>query len=371
MAKAAAVFVLGVGLHPAARRETGLRLEEMVYGATALALDQARITRRQLDNVVLAGSDELDGRPISSMLMSAPAGAYLTDEIKVTDSGLMALCLGFARIAAGEFHAGMVASWCKSSKTDIDQVMRYRADPFYLRPLGFDGTVADGLFAQALSVHHRVSGAEASERACRAAARAQANPRGLQAEPTDLAAVEASDYVAAPIRAAQIAPLTDGAVSMVIASETFLRANPQCVPIARITGVGWSSDSYRLDAKRLSELGAARRAWSAALAMAGLGGADDLDVIELDSPTGWHEAAWVRAFEIGNERAISPSGGAFAHNPFFCAGLVNAAECVLQVSGQAGAVQREQANRAAAHGCYGFAQQGNVVAVIERIGGRT
>ena len=51
----------------------------------------------------------------------------------------------------------------------------------------------------------------------------------------------------------------------------------------------------------------------------------------------------------------------------FCTGLVLAAEAVLQVAERAGTVQVTQARRAAAHGCHGFAQQGNVVAVFERV----
>lgn len=359
------VYVLGVGMHPATLRESGLRLEEMVFGASTRALEQAGATRRQLDHVTLGASDELDGRPISSMLLTGPAGGYLTDEIKVTDSGATALCLGYARIRAGEFHLGLVASWCKSSKTSVADVMRYRADPFYLRPLGFAATAADGMFAQAMALQHGVTEQEVNRRVAAASTRAARNPRGLGAAPLAEAEIATSPFEAAPLRSGQVAPLSDGAVSLVLASETFLRANPHCRPLARITGVGWSSDSWQLGAERLGGLNSARKAWGSALAMAGLQGADDLNLVELDCPTGWHEAAYARAFGLADE-AISPSGGAFAQNPFFCAGLINAAEAILQVAGQADAVQRADVRRAAAHGCHGFAQQGNVVVIVER-----
>jgi acetyl-CoA acetyltransferase len=359
------VHVIGVGLHPATQAETALRLEEMVFETSRRALSDASVTRRQLDSVVLAASDELDGRPISSMLMTGPAGGYMTNEIKVTDSGLTALCLAYARIRAGECDLGLVASWCKSSKTSMDGVMRYRSDPFYLRPLDFTSAIADGLFAQAMQHEHRVTVAEATERAHRASIRAAANDRGMRRRPADIAAVAASNYLATPVREGHVAPLTDGAASIVVASSSFLAANPQCRSLARITGVGWTTDSYQLGAERLSGLNAARRAWGQAVGMAGLSSAADLDVLELDSPTSWHEAGWVRAFGIEREETISPSGGTSAQNPFFCAGLVNAVEAVLQVSGRAGPVQMANAKRAAAHGCHGFAQQGNSVVVFE------
>lgn len=366
MAEFREVFVLGLAMHPATRREAGLRLEEMVYDTSRRALADSGATRGQLDNVVLAASDELDGRPISSMLLNGPAGGYLTDEIKVTDNGLTALCLAFARIRSGDFDLGMVASWCKSSKTSVDVVMRYRADPFYLRPLGLGNRGATGLFAQAVAERYDITESEVNLRVNRAFGRAARNDRGLRADVPDEGSIAASQYDATPVRIGQIAPPTDGAVSIIVASGKFLRANPQCQPIARITGVGWSSDSYQLGASRLGDLASARKAWDAASTMAGLS-AESIDLFELDCPTGWHEAAYARAFGITEDARISPSGGAYAQNPFFCAGLINAAEAILQVAGRAGAVQVPEARRAVAHGCHGFAQQGNVAVVVERV----
>ena len=360
------VYVIGVGLHPATLREQGLRLEEMVYHTARKALKSCGVNRRQLDNVVLGASDEFDGRPISSMLMTGPAGGYLTDEIRVTDSGATALCLGYARIRSGDFNISLVSSWCKSSKSDTEDIMRFRGDPFYMRPLGFNAGMANGLFAQALSIQHGVTEAEVNRRVYDAGKRAAANERGLRAKVVDLDAIAASDYLATPLREAQIAPASDGAVSMVLCSAHFLRANPQCKPLARMTGAGWATDSYRMGADRLGQLQAAKRAWAMALQHAGLSTASQFDVIELDSPTGWHEAAWVRAFDLADETIISPSGGTFAQNPLFCSGLVNAAEAVLQVAGQAGDVQCSSVRRAAAHGCHGYAQQGNVVMTFEQ-----
>ena len=108
---------------------------------------------------------------------------------------------------------------------------------------------------------------------------------------------------------------------------------------------------------------------SSAMRQAGWQGAADLDVIEIEAPTGYHEAAYARAFAIERQERLSPSGGCFAQNPVFCSGLVNAAEAVLQVAGRAGPVQVAGVRRAVAHGCHGFAQQGNVVMAFETVGG--
>ena len=362
------VYVLGLGLHPPTRAERALRLEEMGWRTSRAALESAGVTRNQLDSVTLGACDEMDGRPISSMLMTAPAGGYGIDEIKVTDSGATALALAYARFLAGESDLGLVVSWCKSSKTDMSSVFRLRGEPFFTRPLGIDDTVADALFAQAVATEFEVSDDEANGRVVDAYKRAARNPRGIGHAVPTRDAVTASGFEATPLRTAQRAPYTDGAVALVLASEEFLRANPQCKPLARIAGIGWATDEYRLDGQRLRSMKSARSAWRSALKQAGVRDASQLDAIELESQTAWHEAAYVRTFGIERGETVSPSGGAFAQNPLFCTGLVNAAEAVLQVAGRAGDVQRPGVKRAAAHSCHGFAQQGNVVMVFEGTG---
>lgn len=362
------VYILGLGLHPPTRAERALRLEEMAWRTSRAALESAGVTRTQLDSVTLGACDEMDGRPISSMLMTAPAGGYGTDEIKVTDSGATALALAYARFLAGESNLGLVVSWCKSSKTDIGSVFRLRGEPFFTRPLGIDDTVSDALFAQAVAAEFGVTEEEANRRVLDAYTRAARNPRGIRHGVPTRDAVAASAFEATPLRTAQRAPYTDGAVSLVLASEDFLRSNPQHRPLARIAGIGWATDAYRIDGQRLRGMNSARTAWQSALAQAGVRSAADLDAIELESQTAWHEAAYVRAFGIERGETVSPSGGAFAQNPLFCTGLVNAAEAVLQVAGRAGDVQRPGVRRAAAHGCHGYAQQGNVVMVFEGMG---
>jgi acetyl-CoA acetyltransferase len=359
------IFIIGLALHPAAKRIVEKRLEEMVYETTRAALDDAGVNREELDSVVIASSDEFDGRSISSMLLAMPAGAYLTDEIKVADAGAMGLCLSAARIASGEFHLGVVASWCKSSKTDVEGFMRQKCDPFFTRPLGVNSTVADALFARATAERWGIEPREVNDRVVAAYERATRNPRGVRHPVPTQREVADSPYESTPLRHAHRAPMTDGAVSLVMASGAWVDRHHDCRPMARLAGVGWATDGYQLGRERLSSMRSARIAWNMAMKRAGLSPARDLDVIEIESQTGYHEAAYVRAFGLDGHPGLSPSGGPFAQNPYFCSGLVNMAEAILQVSGRAGPIQREGARRAVGHGCHGFAQQANIVAVFE------
>ena len=363
-------YVLGLAVHPPHLNCQEYRLEEMVYHTARAALDNAGVTRGQLDHVTLGACDELDGRSISSMLMAMPAGGYLVDEIKVTDSGASALCLEMARIKSEEFDIGLVSSWCKSSKTDVESVMRLRGEPFYTRPFGINMAVSDALFAQTVSAEFGLESDEISQRVVDNYQRALLNPRGMQHPVPTVDSVARSEFEATPLRRLHRAPLTDGAVSMVVVSERWLRKHPGHKPLAQLAGVGWATDSYRLDRDRLRSMRSARVAFKKACEMAGVGSVADIDVIELESQTGFHEAAYVRALALSAHTQISPSGGAFAQNPLFCTGLVCAAEAVLQVSGQAGPVQCKSVRRAVAHSGHGYAQQGNVFMIFDQIGDR-
>ena len=357
-------FVIGQALAPPSLRNAELRLEELVYRTVRAALEDAGVTQRELDHLTIGACDELDGRPISSMLLAAPAGGYLKDEIKVTDSGASALCFGVARILSGEFDLGLVVSWCKSSKTDYETVMALRCDPFFTRPLGIGGLVGDALLAQAAMQRFGATELDAARRVVDAYRRAARNPRGVQHPVPTKDTVLTSPIEAMPLRATHRAPRTDGAVAIVLASGESLRRHPQLKPLARVAGIGWASDSYRLDAERLGQFRSATTAWQQAMRRAGWTGARQLHVAEIEAPTAFHDIAYRKVFEL-DDAMVSPSGGCFAQHPVFASGLVNAAEAALQVAGRAGPVQLPSVRRAAAHSCHGTAQQGNVVALFE------
>jgi len=361
------VFVIGQAVHEPAARIGGKRLEELVFDTAHAALADAGVRRAQIDHVTIAGCDELDGRSISSMLLAAPAGAQLRDEMKCTDSGLTGLCLEAMRIESGIFDLGLLVSWSKPSTAPLEDVMRMRCEPFYTRPIGLNMAITDGLFAQAAGQKYGFDEFDADEAVLDAYRRAGANPRGVKREVPHVEAIATSPYLAAPLRQAHQAPITDGGVAMVVASGAWLKRNPRARPLAQVTGIGWRNEEYDLGADRLAGLTGFRAALDDALKMAGLAHANDLGLIELDSQTGFHELAFRAALGAHAPASISISGGAFAQNPYFCTGLVNAAEAVLQLSDGAGLIQLPGIKRVAAHGSHGFANQGNVAVILERV----
>ena len=361
------VYVMGVSIHPAADVIGDTRLEEMAYRTARAALDDAGIERAQIDHVTLAGSDELDARGISSMLLAAPSGAYLKDEMRVTDSGLTGLHLGAMRVASGHLQLGLVVSTGQTSAVPLEDIARMRAEPFFLRPIGLNFAIADGLFANAMAQRRGITEHAVAERVRLRLAAAARNPRAVKRALPELGTIAGSPLLAHPLRSGHCAPVTDGAVAMVLASGDWVRANPQRRPLARIAGAEWSVDRYQLDGDRLAGLDLFRATLAAVLARAGIDSVDALDVVELEAQTGWADIALVDALEAGSRVAVNPSGGAWAQHPIFCTGLVHAAEAVLQVAGRAGGHQVANAKRALAHGSSGFAQQTHGFVVMEGV----
>jgi len=361
------VYVTGIASYPPSSALRDRRLEEMVFETTRSALADAAVERAEIDHVAIAGCDELDGRSISSMLLAAPAGACLKDEIKVTDSGLTALCLGAMRVAAGLSDLCLVVSWSKPSIAPFEDVMRMRAEPFFTRPIGLNASIADGLFAAAISHEHGIDEDAVTRCVLDAYGRARYHPDGLRHPLPTHKEISESPYVAAPLRAGHQAPRSDGAVAMVLASGRWL-ARSAMEPRARLAGLGWCTDDYQLGGARLTAMRAFRSAFTDALTRAGLGSEADLDVAALDTPTGYHDLAYRRVLAGIDPQAVSPGGGAFAQYPYFCAGLINARDAIMQVQGEAGDVQRPGARLAVAHAGHGYAQQGHVFTVFEGVG---
>jgi acetyl-CoA acetyltransferase len=361
------VYIIGQAVHRAADVIDDMRLEEIAYRTARAALDNAGIQRREIDHVTLAACDELDGRSITSMLLAAPAGAYLKDEMRVTDSGLAGLQLGAMRVGAGDLQLGLVVSWNQSSVGPVEDAARMCAEPFYLRPIGMNYSIADGLFANASAHRYGYTMDDAAQRVRQRLQAAALNPRAIPRDLPSGAQIAASAPLAYPLRSGHRAPLTDGAVAMVLASGDWLRSHPQVKPLARIAAFSSNIDRYQLDQDRLCSLDGFKNCLADVLARAELEHVDAIDVVELDAQTAWYDLAFTEALGASERVAISPSGGSWAQNPFFCNGLLNAAEAVWQVAGAAGPLQVAGARRALAHGSYGFAQQAHGFVLVEGV----
>ena len=159
-------------------------------------------------------------------------------------------------------------------------------------------------------------------------------------------------FFADPLRRHDIAPITDGAAAIVLASADKareLRENP-----AWITGFEHRIETPILGARDLTV--STSTAASAAVATGGDTGS--IDIAELHAPFSHQQLILTEAIGLGSSTKVNPSGGALAANPMFSAGLERigfAAEHIFNGT----------ANRVLAHATSGPALQQNLIAVLE------
>jgi len=342
---------------------TSARLEEMIFDTTAAALADAGLTRDEVDSIVIAASDAVDGRCISSMLCAHAAGAYLKDEIKAAGDGAFALIVAALRILTGEFHTSLVVAWSKPSESRKHGSAPYNAEPFFHRPFGLNHVTATALMASAYQKRVMGTGQSTADIVAHHTSNGCSNPLLDGAAPLTVAQVRDSRPVAWPLRELEMAPPADGACALVLTRverARDLRHRP-----VYVRGMGWCADSYYLGQRDLCRFAALENASSRAFAMAGAG-LDSVDVAEIYDGTAWHALLALDALGLaGNTRcAINPSGGCLSAYPLVAAGLVRVVEAYLQVAGRAGERQVSNARIALAHGATGLAAQSHAVVLL-------
>ncbi len=370
------VFVIGVGQTDWRPRDERA-LQEVIFEATSAALDDAGISIAEVDSVVTAASDELDGRPITSMLTCYAAGAHLKDEMRLTDEGLFAAVMAYLRVASGDFACSLAVSWSKTSEVPWALIGGLAAEPFYSRPLGLNHEVALALRAGRYLAEHGPAERARAAVVVKNRLAGMRNPKAQGSRPPLEAEILSSPYACWPLRRAEIPEPRDGAVAVVLAADPLASGR---APAVGVRGLGWAAGTSLLGEARLDRLEVLERAAQSAYRMAGLDRpAEEVEVVELSDATSVHElmayealglcgrgeASRLAMAALANHTrpAINPSGGSLGSGTTFAAGLRALCEAVLQVRGDAGERQILGARRALAHGSAG---ESHAVVLVER-----
>ncbi len=358
------VAVTGVGMTRQRSARPDVTGQELINEAVRMALEDAGMTRRDIDAVVIGNMDHFEGINYVDTWSVDGSGALMKPVMKLTTGGTTGSTVAMAayyHVASGLFDRVLAIGWEKNSESDTTGAIITAFDPFWDRPI-FAGAVA-GLAMEATAYMKETGATEedAAYVAVRERTHALNNPYAHLHLQMTIADVMNSPYLSWPVKMGDMCPRTDGACALVFAGEDLAYDSPQ--KPAWIHGVAdrhlwaYTSDPY-LDFKT-------GEGWFPAMQKSSrdvyerVGVTDplqDFDVAELYLPYSFaglrymeslgfcargEAPALTRAgtFDMGGKCPVNPSGGVMSSNAIGATGLIRVAECVWQIQGRAGGRQ--------------------------------
>lgn len=311
---------------------------------------QTGLTKSDIGFWCSGSSDYLAGRAFSFISAIDAIGAFPPiNESHVEMDAAWALYEAWIKVRTGQIDTALIYGFGKSSAGQLRRVLALQLDPYLVAPLWPDSVSIAGLQARLGLESGRWTEKDMAEVAARSLADAVSNPVAQRSGSRDAAELLGEPYAAAPLRAHDIAPVTDGAAVLVIASLERARelvANP-----AVISGIEHRIDSPVLGARDLTRSPSTEAAGRAL-------DLDGVEIAELHAPFSHQELILREALGLGDGVRVNPSGGALAGNPMFSAGLARIGEA-------AGRILRGEARKTLGHATGGHALQQNLVAVLE------
>ena len=367
--------VIGCAIRPAiAGRDRSL--EEILYDTTQQALTDAGLTIDDIDGIIVASNDQLDGRAISVMMASGAVGGVDRDILSTPSGSEHAFILGALRVASGQFRTQLVVAWSPNEASSIPEAERLGADPYFHRALPLDELSAHAL--QATALEQTMPGVrEVAETVL-----AKNRRHGALAYPDPLVQTQPGP-ARWPLAAGSTTRPVMGCVAMVLATADFI-AERGVVDVAWVRGMGWATEPSFLGDRDLSTAPALAAAALQAYTQAGITDPiTQLDVVEVTDATPYAELLayeglglcaredWAArvgdgTFAREGRLPVNLSGGVQTFNPVFCTGLIRFAEIANQVRGHAGAHQHQNTRNGLAQAGSGFAMQYQAAIVLGR-----
>ena len=292
----------------AVAREPAHNEVEMIVPVVRDAVAQSGMARDQIGFTCSGSLDYLQGGPFAFVMGLDAVGAWPPiRESHVEMDAAWALYEAWVAIQTGEVDSALVYGFGKTSTGDLHEIMTLQTDPYYLAPLWPSMVDMAALQARAYLEATDAEEADLAEIAARTQRDAMTNPHAVRKGEVSADDVLAAPVTHDPLRDADIAPITDGAVAVVIAAGEVARS--VCEQPAWIRGIEHRIDAHGLGVRDLTTSTSTRAAAQAA------GVSGTFDVAELHAQFS-HEVLIVGdALGLNGNTRINPSGGPLAANP--------------------------------------------------------
>jgi acetyl-CoA C-acetyltransferase len=363
--------VIGIGQTKMAKSRDDLSLAGLVREAAARALDDAELSWRDIDAVVVGTAPDIfEGVMMPELYFADALGAAGKPIMRVHTAGSVG---GSTAVVASH----LVQSRVRSKVLTVAFEKQSEGDTNWGFSAGRSGGVgAGGYFAPHVRAYIERSGAPPDVGpmvAVKDRLNALKNPYAhLQLPDITIETVKESPLVWAPLHRLESCPTSDGAVALVLTDEAGGRAATK--PPAWVHGTAVRSELGWFPGRDPVNPRGGRDCAADVYAQAGITNPrDQLDVIECYVPFSWYEPMWMEnlgitaegdgwkltesgATSMEGDIPVNCSGGVLSSNPIGASGMLRFAEAALQVRGQAGAHQVDGARLALGHAYGGAAQ---------------
>ena len=367
--------VVGIGQTKHAAKRDDVSIAGLVREAAIRALEDAEMTWRDIDAVVIGKApDMFEGVMMPELYLADALGAVGKPMMRVHTAGSVGgstALVAASLVQAGVHERVLTVAFEKQSESSATWAITPKI-PF--QPPVIAG--AGGYFTPHIRAYIRRSNAPDDvgiKVALKDRLNALRNPYAhLQVPDITYEAIEASPMLWEPIRFHETCPSSDGACAMVLTDESGGRRAPR--PPAWVLGSAMRSEPTMFAGRDQVDPRAGRDCAADVYRQAGISEPrKEFDVAEIYVPFSWYEPMWMEnlgfaevgegwkmtvegATALDGDMPVNPSGGVLATNPIGASGMLRFAEAAMQVRGQAGEHQVDGARMALGH-AYGGGSQ--------------
>ncbi len=374
--------IIGVGLTECKYKRPDISQTELVNLALRRALENAQLTLKDIDAVVMGNMEYFEGIAFSDMWMVEGDGAYMKSGMKLQSGGTTGGTVfagAFTHVTSGLFDIVIAVSYEKMDEGSPAAAMRYiTQNPFYNVGGGGQGAT-NAIAAHAADMLARGAVTEDLVAQCRVkqAECAMRNPYAHLRRQITVDDVKNSRLLTWPVRMLHMCPTSVGACAVILASEEKakkLSNNPAWVVDCFSFRGGMSPDFGEFNIS--FSVGPLGPMWMWGVEQSCLklykrngitNPRKELDVIEVYDPSTWSELGFYERMHICEEGKpwqlveegataiegdipVNPSGGVTSTNAIGASALLRMAEAGIQIRGEGGERQVPDVNTAMAIG---------------------
>lgn len=313
--------------------------------------EQTSWTKKDVGFWCSGSSDYLAGRSFSFVSAIDAIGVLPPiNESHVEMDAAWALYEAWLKIQTGEVDTAVAFAFGKSSAGQLRRTLALQLDPYTMTPLWPDTVSLAALQARAGIDAGLWDESAMAAVVNRSLTDAEKNEYAVRSGGSSIADLLARPMFSDPLRKHDCAPVTDGAVALVLAAGD--RAREVRERPAWITGLAHNVDPLQLGGRDLTVSPSATRAAAAA------GDLSRVDTAELHAPFSHQELILTAALGLRDDVRLNPSGGALGGNPMFAGGAIRLGEAAKRV-------WDDTSDVALGHATSGPALQQNLVCLLE------